>query len=295
MLKTIAALAALFFLGQGVQAQGILNAAKIAKDLAFPEKPSTLSMFSSPSMALYKPNGAGPFPAMVISHQCGGLREKQWTNQSILQAAKTAVDKGYVALVLDHFDQRGIDSVCSSPKGGLNFARGVRDTLQAADHLRKFDFVDPNRIALVGYSWGAMNAIFASGKHWGDTLSTGKRFDAAVSHYPGCALIRPASGPPYEVVNPDIDKPLLVLMAQLDTETPAEECSIRLEAAKLAGAPIQWHVYPEAYHCWDCKNLHNFSKTNAQGTKITYKFDEAVTSDAIERMFRFLDIAMPAK
>jgi dienelactone hydrolase len=94
----------------------------------------------------------------------------------------------------------------------VNFPRGVKDALQAAEHLRSFDFVDKKRIALAGYSWGAMVGVLASSKRWGTTLAPLERFAAAVSFYPGCFTIKPPSGKPYEIVQPDIDRPLLVLM-----------------------------------------------------------------------------------
>ena len=50
----------------------------------------------------------------------------------------------------------------------MNFARGVKDALQAADYLRKFDFVDKKRIALAGYSWGAMVGVLAQHQAMGN-------------------------------------------------------------------------------------------------------------------------------
>src|SRR3977135_4109829 len=50
----------------------LLSAASQAKDLDFPAEPSGISS-STPRMALYKPEGAGPFPALVLQHQCSGL------------------------------------------------------------------------------------------------------------------------------------------------------------------------------------------------------------------------------
>ncbi|MBC7377977.1 MAG: dienelactone hydrolase family protein [Burkholderiaceae bacterium] len=269
-----------------------LAAAQQAKDLSFPDKPSAFSLFSSPEMALYKPDGPGPFPALVLHHQCGGLRANNWQNQSMLQWARTAVAHGYVALVIDSLGPRGVSSVCMGVQGGVHFPRGARDELQAVEHLRKFDFVDKKRIAVAGYSWGAMVAVYGSSQAIGAALAPGERFAAAVAFYPGCATIKPPAGNPYEIARPDIDRPLLVLMGSADNETPAQECVSRLEPAKAAGAPVEWHVYPGVSHCWDCKNLNNFSKTDVRGNQVTYRYDEAVTQDSERRMFEFLDRAM---
>lgn len=274
-------------------ADRVRASAHLAPDLSYPTEPSRIGMFSSPQMALYKPDGDGPFPALVIQHQCGGLRGGRWQNQAILDWAKTAVAHGYVALVVDSLGPRSVETVCGGPRNGVNFGRGTRDALLAGAHLRSLPFVDKERIALAGYSWGAMNAVLASGKRWGEALGEGFRFRAAVAFYPGCFTLRPANAPGYEIVNADIDRPLLVLMGGQDTETPAAECTGKLEPLKAAGAPVTLHLYPQATHCWDCRNLHNFSKVDSRGNNVTYRYDEAVHKDSEQRLFDFLAQQMP--
>ncbi len=124
-------------------------------------------------------------------------------------------------------------TVCYGPKNGVNFFRGVRDALQAAEHLRSQPYVDKTRIALVGFSWGAMVSLLTSSQHCASAaLANATPFTAVVSFYPGCFKITPPNGrPPYEIVNADIKPPLLVLMGEDDTETPAAECVSKLEAA----------------------------------------------------------------
>jgi dienelactone hydrolase len=270
------------------------NAAALAQDLPYPDKVSEFGFFTTPQMAVYKPDGSGPFPALVLQHQCGGLRNATsgWQNLSVLEWAKTAVKRGYVAFVIDSMGPRGADSLCFGPKAGVNFMRGARDALLAAAHLKKFEFVDKERIAHAGYSWGAMVSLAVSGKTWGEALGDGTRFAAAVSFYPGCFSIRPATGPAYELINPDVDKALLVLMGELDNETPPSDCLPKLEAAKSAGGPVYWHVYPATTHCWDCRNLHNYSKTDGRGNRVTYLYNANITRDAEQRMFDFLETQM---
>jgi dienelactone hydrolase len=266
-----------------------------ADDLKFPEKPSEFSFFSRPQMSLYKPEGAGPFPALVLVHQCGGLGSGRFQNESMLAWAKEAVTRGYAALLVDSLGPRGVDTVCYGAKGGVNFPRGVKDSLQAADHLQKFDFIDKKRIALAGFSWGAMVGVLASSAGTSSDLLPGVRFSAVVSFYPGCFTGKTPSGNPFEFVRPDIDRPLLVLMGELDNETPAEECVAKLSPLKAAGAPVEWHIYPQTTHCWDCKNLDGFSKTDVRGSRVTYRYSKEITDDSARRAFQFLDKAMNAR
>jgi dienelactone hydrolase len=275
----------------------LLRLATQAKDLDFPTEPSPLTASSTPGMALYKPDGPGPFPAIVLMHQCGGLRNPKgrWQNQSMLDWAREAVSRGYVALLVDSLGPRGVDSVCMGGKNGVTFHRGVRDALQAAEHLRKQPYVDAKRVAMAGYSWGAMAGVLASSKLWGESLNGGQRFDAVVSLYPGCFRIQPPGGTPYEIMNNDIDRPLLVLMGGQDTETPASGCIPKLEQLKAAGAPVEWNLYPDATHCWDCKNLNGNRKTDVRGNSVLYTYDEKVTADSGRRLFEFVERAFGAK
>jgi dienelactone hydrolase len=266
----------------------------VAADLQFPPAPSAVSSVTRPQMALFKPDGAGPFPALVLVHQCAGLGNALWQNESMLAWAKEAVGRGYAVLLVDSLGPRGVDTVCFGPKGGVHFARGVKDALQAAEHLQKFDFVDPKRIALAGYSWGAMVSVLASSARWSGNAVPRTRFAAAVAFYPGCFTLRPPTVPAYEVVQPDIDRPLLVLMGQADNETPADECVAKLSVVKAAGVPVEWHVYPQATHCWDCRSLDGFSKTDVRGNRVTYRYGKDDTADSAQRMFQFLDRAMGA-
>ncbi len=272
----------------------LLAATMQASDLELPREASSLSFLSSPELALYKPEGAGPFPAIVLLHQCGGLRatNRNWQNMSMLSWAKQAVARGYVALLLDSLGPRGVDTVCMGAKGGVHFPRGVRDALQAAEHLRGLAFVDRERIVFAGYSWGAMAGLLASSQAWGTALAPGERFRAVAAFYPGCFQIRPSGGRPYEIVQGDIDRPLLVLMGGQDTETPPEECTQRLQPLKDAGAPVEWQVYPDATHCWDCETLDGMRKTDFRGNAVVYRYRYDLTRDAAERMFSFFDAVL---
>jgi dienelactone hydrolase len=267
--------------------QAIYRGATLADDLTFPDAAETASGVTSPRMALLKPPGEGPFPAVVMVHQCAGL------NPAVLARARKAVSMNYVVLLIDSLGPRGVTTVCYGPKEGVNLFRGARDALQASEHLRRQPFVDKDRIALVGFSWGAMVGLLASSPHYVKALKAGPGFAAVASFYPGCFLISPPNRPPFEIVNADISHPLLVLMGEADTETPAAECVEKLEAIKKAGAPVEWNVYPATTHCWDCQQLDGVRKIDVRGHQVEYHFQQSVTDDSEQRLFQFLSKAMP--
>lgn len=272
-----------------------LGAASQAEDLKFPTAPSRFSSFSSAAMALYKPEGPGPFPALVLHHPCGGLGNPRSPNTSMLNWTREALSRGYVVLLIDSLGPRNVDTVCMGPRGGVNLMRGAKDALQAAEHLRELEYVDKSRIAFAGFSWGAMVGVAVSSKQWETTLGRSDTFAAVVSFYPGCYTLTPADGRNYEIVNADIYRPLLVLLGGKDTETPAAECVSKLEKARHAGAPVEWHVYPGATHCWDCEHRHGFSKIDQRGNSVVYYYDKTATQDSARRMFDFLQKNLAAR
>jgi len=271
-------------------AQGVLGIATQAKDLILPSSPSVAATVNGSRMALLKPDGPGPFPAIVLHHQCAGLRTLDGKpNRSMGEWARAAIQHGYVALLIDSLDQRGVASVCEGSKNGVNFPRGVRDAMQAADYLRTLPYIDKKRIAHVGFSWGAMVALIGGSKELREVLPGSQGFEAAVALYPGRLTTRPSNGaPPFEIVRNSIDHPLLVLMGDKDVETPADECVRKLQAAKEAGAPVEWYVFRDATHCWDCDHLNGTSRTR-RGINIVYRFNPGITEEAKRRVFEFLE------
>ena len=272
------------------QSEYSMQGANRARDLDLPKEVSSIAAASDPRLALYKPEGNGPFPALVLLHQCGGLRSAngRWQNMSMLDWAREGVARGYVVLLLDSFEQRGVDSVCQGPKGDVFPSRGMRDALQAAAHVRALPYVDAKRVAFAGYSWGGAVGVGVSSRQATTTLGIAERYNAVVVFYPPCVL-HPKTGDRYTVLMSGIDSPLLVLLGGKDNETPPQECSDRLKPMKDAGAPVEWHLYPEATHCWDCKNLHGFKKVDIRGSHVEYLYDETVTRDSVNRMFGFIE------
>lgn len=258
------------------------NATKAA-DLQFPAAISDLASARRAGMAIYKPEGVGPFPALVIMHRCVAMG----SDPDLLQWAQRAVARGYVAFMVDSVGGRGVDTICYGPKGDITYERGARDVLQAVEHLKGFDFVDKARIGATGYSWGAMVSLMAGSRAMREALG-GSGPAAVVPFYPACV---DGMG----IVRSDVDRPALVLMGSADTEANPADCTKKFEPMKAAGAPIDWHIYPGQTHCWDCPAMNGFRKTDILGTVVTYTYSAGTTQDSADRMFGFLDRSMPRR
>lgn len=286
------AMAAVVFVGVSTSALAdsygnySFGAAKRAPELKFPSQVSDIAFADDPVMALYKPDGDGPFPGLVLMHQCGGMRG----NQSMLDWARKAVARGYVVLQVDALSQRGARTLCKGPQNDVHPSTGVRDALRAAAHLRGLPYVDRNRVAYAGFSWGAGVGLVAASKVSARELDQSGRFNAVASNYPPCVLF-PKNGKPYSAVLSGIDTPLLVMVGGKDNETPANLCTEQFEPKIKAGEPVTLHSYPNGYHCWDCKQWDGISKTDIRGETVTYVYDETITKDSEERMFSFFESA----
>lgn len=284
MIQQLIAIVAAFLLANPTGAQTyrdvVSRLAGVSADLTFPSEASELSLSSRLQMAIYKPAGEGPFPAVVILPSCGGLRPE------ILDWAKKTVAHGYVAFVVDPVTSRG-QPVCV-PASPSNHYRGTKDAFQALAHLRRFPFVDQERIGLLGFSWGAMVALLASSQTFADLFSPSQRYVAAVGFYPLCHVDPMQGRPAVDFVRPDHDRPALILLAGQDVEAPAADCLSLLKAQAEKGQQVEWHIYPGATHCWDCSSLDNYSKTDFRGVRVTYRYNKELTEDATQRVFEYL-------
>lgn len=280
----VAAVAALLLTAQAcaqTYRDVVLRLANASTDLTFPSEAAEPSVFSRLQMAIYKPSGDGPFPAIVILPSCGGLRPE------ILDWAKRTTARGYVAFVVDPVTQRG-QPVCV-PNSPSNHYRGTKDAFQALAHLKRFPFVDQERIGLLGFSWGAMVGLLASSQTFAELFSPSQRFAAVVGLYPLCHVEPMQGRPTVDFVRPDHDRPALMLMGDQDVEAPASDCVSLLKGVADRGQRVEWHVYSGATHCWDCSSLHNYSKTDFRGVRVVYKFDRELTDDSARRAFDYFD------
>lgn len=231
-----------------------------------PQVHESLGALTTMSNQIFKPSGSGPFPAVVLVHTCGGLK-----NPHMRLHAQELLLHGYVVLVQDSHSPRGFET-CKQKN--LPFAVGVMDAYQARSVLAAQSFVDTQRIYLAGYSYGGYVAALAASKQSVIQFGAGHPFRAAVANYMECQRKSGA-----QVVTSDIDRPLLILMGQKDAEAPPSSCFPLLEELQKNSVPVEWHVYSDATHGWD---------KPGEG-HLGYTYNEAVTLDANQRMLAFFE------
>jgi len=219
---------------------------------------------------LLKPDGPGPFPAIVMLHDCSGLGAR--SSGAPIRWGRELVGLGYVIVSPDSFTTRGhAGGVCTDPSPTRNEVspnRRVYDAYAALAYLRTLPFVDGSRVGLMGGSHGGLTTLasMVAPERDNEPLAREKRagFAAAVALYPGCAarmggwrVVRQAGagGPITDYVGVYRPvAPVLILIGENDDWTPAAPCRKLTEVARQAGYPVTIKVYPGAYHSFDSYN-----------------------------------------
>src|SRR5262245_61912759 len=135
---------------------------------------------------LLLPDGAGPFPAVVLAHGCGGNRFVEGAWGRALRGA------GYATFNVDSLRGRNLNEVCTQP-GALNPLQRVAAAYGALRHLAAHPKIDAKRVALMGFSHGGIVTMFASTAWAKDTFAPAGQpaFRAFLPFYPYCNPIFP--------------------------------------------------------------------------------------------------------
>jgi dienelactone hydrolase len=188
--------------------------------------------------ALRVPRGEGRFPVVVLQHGSGGMA----ANVEMWSRELNAI--GVSTMALDGFTGRGLTSVSTNQAllGRLNF---VLDIYRALDVLAKHPRVDPQRIALMGFSRGGQAALYASLKRFNNMWNrSGIEFAAYIPFYPDCATTFVGDT---EVAN----RPIRIFGGTQDDYNPIALCKAYVERLKAAGRDVQVTEYPTASHAFD--------------------------------------------
>jgi dienelactone hydrolase len=174
---------------------------------------------------LAKPAGEGPFPAVVLAPGCGGF-----------QYRKRLVDDGFAVVNVDFTAAHGIAG-CADDKGFLISSEDyAKDILAAVTDLAKDSSNDPNRIHVIGWSYGG-GASFSA-------LSLAERqsvkINSVVAFFPFCKGALAWKQP----------TPVLTFVGLADNIAPFSQCKDLVKDA-LDNKSMRVVEYPDALHSFD--------------------------------------------
>lgn len=200
------------------------------------------------SASLHKPDGNGPFPAVIVLHDCGGVEGH------VTRWAKLLVSWGYVAIVPDSFGSRALPRNQCQSVDAVGAAQRVQDTIGAAEYLSTLAYVQKDRIGVIGFShggWTIMKGV-QENAYW-----SSYGIKAAVAVYPYCSP-----------QDSKVAVPLLILIGENDDWTPVSRCQAAIGASKEPSL-ITMKVYPGAYHSFDRDRPTTWIQGQGEGGRTT--------------------------
>jgi dienelactone hydrolase len=260
----------------------------IAVECLAAESPPTVVEIESPLASphplqgyLRQPGNAGPSPAVVLLHSCGGnwaRLDQHW--------GKQIASWGYVTLTVDSFGPRGLTECRRGAPGSAPDGQSL-DAFRALNFLVGAPFVDPARVAVLGFARGGRMALM-SVEHGAIEQTSPNKFRAAIAFYPDCRAFRG-----------DVTVPTLILIGERDDWSPPGACrdlvdgrdEMGLSRKRSDSAPIKLIVYPGAYHGFDAPGL----ATPGELSGHHLEFNQSAADQSIAALHEFLDATIGRK
>jgi dienelactone hydrolase len=249
---------------------------------ASPKTPVELEAMLRPYYQIHQPSGDGPFPAVMVLH--GGEGQSVERGHSHLWA-QWLTTQGYVAVDIDSFSPRNVTEREVSTGAKLWGNERASDVLVTLAYLKTLPFVDPEKIAVIGFSHGGWAALDSLSLAPPQKLPSGlteappgglEGLRAVVAFYPWCKY------PAAHRKGWESKIPVLFLLAGADTVVSTSSCKQVAEAQKANGHPVEYYIYPDATHDFDNPNNHGKCCS----------FDPDCYADAKNRVRRFLEKSM---
>jgi dienelactone hydrolase len=220
---------------------------------------------------LFRPDGSGHFPAVVLMHGCGGWQPA--VHYALNTHARYLREHGFVVLNLDSFGPRRTSGgkLCADDRAlykALSYR--TQDAFDALHYLQKLDYVAPDNIFLMGQSNGGAVAIRVAKTATSQAHNNGgAAFRGVVAYYPWCGEFGGS--------RVSLASPLLIFAGGRDDWVPAREC----QNVKATGAELEVTIYPAAAHSFDLDILPQRFQGKLIGS------DPHATEDSRARMLAF--------
>lgn len=199
------------------------------------------------SATLFLPPGRhapGSVPAVILLHGASGV---MWARE--MAYARQFAAMGVAALVVDAFGARS-----DWAQGFVDRLIKITETMLVADayaglgHLKSVEMIDPERVAMMGFSYGAMASMYAMNDRFANTFAKlfdlgDTRFAAHVAYYGPC-IARFAD-------SKTTGAPLLILYGTRDELIDPARCAEIAGDLRKGGSTVRITAFEGAVHQWD--------------------------------------------
>ena len=186
--------------------------------------------------------GSGRLPLVILMHGSGGFE----VNADLWERQFGSL--GISTFALDSFSGRGIASTVAdqSQLGRLNM---ILDLYRSLAVLAGHPLVDPNRIAVMGFSRGGQAALYATLKRFQNMWDPSRIDPAAyIALYPQCNTTY--------IDDTDVtDHPIRIFHGMSDDYVEIGPCRAYFDRLNQAGKDVQMTEYPDTWHAFDYPSL----------------------------------------
>ncbi len=183
--------------------------------------------------------GNDRLPAIVLLHGTGGV------SGQVIDWEQEFNAMGIATFRLDSYTGRGLVTTFNDQDqfGRLTM---MHDAWRAFELLEKHPRIDPDRIALMGFSLGGQATLAAAAKRFQRVhgAMSGREFATYIPFYAQCNIR-------YTDDDRLTGKPVRVFHGAADDWAPIEPCKPFVDGAKARGADIVLTAFPDAHHVFD--------------------------------------------
>ena len=175
-------------------------------------------------------------PAVIVVHGSGGPSPttENW--------ARIINRLGVASFMIDSFSGRGLTQV-STDQGAMGRFNMTLDTFRAQELLAAHPRIDPERIAVIGFSRGGTAVLYTAMRRFQKAWAPSFKTVGTFPFYASC----------FDHVDEDVDVvgPIREFHGAADDYASIQQCRDYFKRMKAAGRDVEQFEFPGAHHSYD--------------------------------------------